>query len=130
MKKILLLFLLFTACQKDEVQVIPQGIYGDYTGNQSCQPTYSSNPRITVSANDSKSVKLDALRPWTPNAVIVNCEGSDLKIPSQTFTNTGSGAGTVTINGSGEYNPPFISLNVNVSFSVGDNYQCHVLLSK
>lgn len=131
MKKILLLFLLFSACQKDEVKpLIPQDIYGFYTGNQSCNPTYSSNPRITVSANDERSIKLDALRPWTTHEVKVNCNGNDLSIPNQTFVNTGSGAGTVTINGSGDYKPPFINLNVNVIFSEGDSYTCTVLMSK
>lgn len=130
MKKILLAFLLFAACQKEDVTTIPQDIYGTYTSNQTCNPTYSSNPRITVSANDERSIKLDALRPWTTHAVTINCNGNDLSIPTQTFVNTGSGAGTVTINGSGDYNPPFINLNVNVIFSEGDSYTCTVLMSK
>lgn len=131
MKKLLFIaFLLFASCQKDEVTVIPQDIYGYYTGNQSCQPTYSSNPHITVSANDAGSIKLDALRPWTTQAVTVNCDGNELSIPIQTFTNTGSGGGTVTIAGSGDYKPPFINLNVTVNFSSGQNYTCTVLMSK
>jgi len=117
-------------CQKDEVNVIPSDIYGSYHGTQSCHPTYNSNPLVTVSSNDNESIKFSKLGPWTTKPIIVKCDGSELRIESQTFTNDGWAGGTVTITGTGDYTTNFISLDVNVHFSVGDTYNCDVSLSK
>jgi len=132
MKTITLLFALFifASCQKEEVNLIPADIYGSYHGSQSCHPTYSSNPIVKVTANDNSTIKFDALRPWTTVPITVNCDGNELTIQSQTFNNVGSGGGTVTITGTGNYTSSFIALDINVHYSGGQNYTCDVSLSK
>ncbi len=126
---ILLIAFILTSCAK-EGNVIPSDIYGKYTSTQSCNPTYNSNPIITISQIDGESIKFDAIRPWVTTSVTVNCDGNKLSIPSQTFHNAGSGGGNVTLTGNGDYSQSFISLDIFVSYSVGPHYSCHVNMAK
>src|SRR6187455_2678266 len=106
-------FLMFVSCDKEDVNTIPADIYGSYHGTQSCDPTYNGNPIVTVSENDNESIKLSKLA-LVAHPIIVQCDGSELRIEPQTFPNGGWAGGTVTITGTGDYSTNFISLDVNI----------------